>query len=210
MAEKERATYDDQLGLSRISALSDGVFSIVITLVLFDIKLPPDTSAENLGERLLSLYPIFFSFIATFVVIGTYWVGHHAVFRHIRRYDRKLLWINILFLLWVAFLPFPTSLLGRYGATFPGIAIYGGNLIAVGVSLAAIWRHATKGNALTDDNLDKRIIQIAYSRILAAPIVALLSIVIALFSPKASIVIFSLIGVGYLFPSRIDRISHKK
>ena len=153
--------FEDQLGLSRIAALSDGVFSIVITLVIFDIKLPTDTTAENLGERVLSLYPIFLSFLATFVVIGTYWVGHHAMFRHIKRYDRKLLWLNILFLLCVAFLPFPTSLLGRYGATFTGILIYGGNLIAVGVSLAAIWRQATKNYALTDSNLDERISRLA-------------------------------------------------
>lgn len=200
-----RVFFEDQFGISRITSLSDGVFSIVITLLVFDIKLPSDTTADNLSEKLLTLYPIFLSYIATFLIIGIYWVGHHAVFRHLRRYDRTFLWINLVFLLLVAFMPFPTVLLGRYGATQIGIVAYGSTLVVIGVVLAAMWRYATCDYRLIDHELSPRIIELAFKRILFAPGMALISIAVSFFSKSGSLAIFFLSAVYYFLPGRIDR-----
>src|SRR5215471_1982543 len=103
-----------QLGRNRIEALTDGVFAVAMTLLVLDIRVPelhqPLATAE-LPLKLLSLWPKFLSYTISFVILGVYWVGHHVQLSFIRRADRPLLWINILFLLWVALVPFPIGLL---------------------------------------------------------------------------------------------------
>src|SRR5215469_15788500 len=119
-----------QLGRNRIEALTDGVFAVAMTLLVLDIRVPelqPLATAE-LPLKLLSLWPKFLSYTISFVILGVYWVGHHVQLSFIRRADRPLLWINILFLLWVALVPFSTALLSEYATTRIAIAIYGANL----------------------------------------------------------------------------------
>src|SRR5262249_58864256 len=102
----------------------------------------PLATAE-LPLKLLSLWPKFLSYTISFVILGVYWVGHHVQLSFIRRADRPLLWINIFFLLWVALVPFSTALLSEYAKTRLAIAIYGANLIAIGLTLALHWWYAT-------------------------------------------------------------------
>ena len=137
-----------QLGRNRIEALTDGVFAVAMTLLVLDIKVPelqqPLATAE-LPLKLVALWPKFLSYTISFVILGVYWVGHHVQLSFIRRADRPLLWINILFLLWVALVPFSTALLSEYSNTRLAIAIYGANLIAIGLTLALHWWRFTPG-----------------------------------------------------------------
>src|ERR1700737_1299223 len=106
-----------QLSRNRIEALTDGVFAVAMTLLVLDIKvpeLPQPMATDELLRQLLALWPKFLSYVISFVILGVYWVGHHVQLSFIRRADRPLLWINILFLLWVALVPFSTALLGEY------------------------------------------------------------------------------------------------
>jgi uncharacterized membrane protein len=102
--------------IERIVFFSDAVFAIAITLLALEIRVPdvPDDPAA-LREAFLALGPVFFSFFISFWFVGTYWVAHHRVFHHIGGYDRRLLFINLLFLMWIVLLPFSSSLLGEYG-----------------------------------------------------------------------------------------------
>jgi uncharacterized membrane protein len=128
-----------QLSRNRIEALTDGVFAVAMTLLVLDIKVPelePPSATAELPLKLLALWPKFLSYLISFVILGVYWVGHHIQLSFIRRADRPLLWINVLFLLWVALVPFSTALLGEYAKTRIAIAVYGANLIAIGLSQA--------------------------------------------------------------------------
>ncbi len=100
---------------TRIEALSDGVFAIAMTLMIFYIKVPQVPSERvtaELTRRLLDLWPQFLVYVISFVMLGVYWVGHHNQYRHIRRTNRILLWINNALLLSVTLIPFSTSLVG--------------------------------------------------------------------------------------------------
>ena len=109
---------EDTRGLDRIIFFSDAVFAIVMTLLILDISvpdIPQDSATAELPARVLDLWSKFFSYALSFMVIGTYWMAHHGTFRYFRTYDRMLMWLNLLFLLSISFVPFPTALLGEYG-----------------------------------------------------------------------------------------------
>jgi uncharacterized membrane protein len=137
----------------RIVNLSDGVFAIAITLLVLDIRvpdIPEGMVATELPAALLSLWPKYFGYVLSFVVISTLWVIHHSIFRPIRAYDRGLLYLNFLFLMFVAFVPFPTLLLGEYGNHQLPVAIYAGTLAAGRMLLTAIHWYSTRNERLVD------------------------------------------------------------
>ncbi len=100
------------LTTGRITAFSDGVFSIAITLLVLNLCVPtvPGELLDQLGKQ----WPSLLSYILSFVIVGIYWVAHHNMFHYIKRSDRPFLWINILLLMCVAFIPFPAGLLGQF------------------------------------------------------------------------------------------------
>lgn len=113
---------------SRLEAFSDGVFAIVITLLILDIRFP-EVDYSQFAATLTSLLPRILMYMLSFVIIGLYWVSHHNSMQVVQKIDRDFLWINILFLLCVSFIPFPTSLVGRYPFEALPIIIYGITLI---------------------------------------------------------------------------------
>jgi uncharacterized membrane protein len=117
---------------SRLEAFSDGVFAIVITLLILDIRFP-DVPYSQFIEALGSVWPRILAYVLSFIIIGLYWVIHHNSMHAMKKTDRGFLWLNILFLLCVSFIPFPTSLLGRYPFQAWPIVIYGITLITCDV-----------------------------------------------------------------------------
>ena len=99
-------------GIGRILALSDGVFAIALTLLILDIAVPATTSDDDLTKVLLDLWPRYLAFALSFLVISRFWVIHRQAFRLIVRGDPALVWLNLLLLLFISFLPFPTAVLG--------------------------------------------------------------------------------------------------
>ena len=129
---------------SRLEAFSDGVFAIVITLLILDIRFP-DVDYSQFGATLVSLLPRILAYVMSFIIIGVYWVTHHNSMHAIKKTDRSFLWLNILLLLCISFIPFPTSLLGRYPFQAWPIIIYGFTLIASNVvgylMIVYVWYH---------------------------------------------------------------------
>lgn len=114
---------------SRLEAFSDGVFAIVITLLILDIRFP-EVPYKDFAENLVLLLPRILAYVMSFIIIGLYWVTHHNSMHAMKKTDRGFLWLNILLLLCVSFIPFPTSLLGRYPFQAGPIVFYGATLIA--------------------------------------------------------------------------------
>jgi len=98
----------------RIEAFSDGVFAIAITLLIIEIGVPQVTGEERLSEKLGDLWPSYGAYVLSFVMIGIYWANHHSLFRLFVRTDHFFLVLNVFFLMAIAFLPFPTAVLGEY------------------------------------------------------------------------------------------------
>jgi uncharacterized membrane protein len=172
--------------LDRLIFFSDAVFAIVMTLLVLDIRVP-DVAAREVPGLVFELWPKIFSYVLSFLVIGLYWIGHHQTFRYVRSYDRTLLWLNLLFLLSISFIPFPTDLLGEYGELRFAVIFYAASLALARLLLALVWWYVFSGPIRTSDELDRGLAKFHLLRSLAIPAIFLLSIGIAFFSPNAAI-----------------------
>lgn len=155
--------------LERLLFFSDAVFAIAITLLAIDINapdLPAGAARDELPRRVFDLAPAIAAYVISFLVIGRYWIAHHRLFHYIVRYDGRLLWLNLLFLLAIGFLPFPPDLLSRYGDTPFAAACYAAFLAVVGLLLAALWAYAAAGHRLVDRHLDRDLIRRTLLRLL--------------------------------------------
>jgi uncharacterized membrane protein len=180
-----------ELGLERIVFFSDAVMAIAITLLAIDIKVPEiaaSAARSELPARLSELSPQIMSFVISFVVVGIYWMSHHRYFGFIQRYDRWLMLLNLLFLLFIAAMPFSTGLLGQFAYLPLGVIVYAADVVAIGLSLSALWGYASHGHRLVDPALDPRLIRTMSVRAFVAPMVFLLSIPIGLTSPFGAMV----------------------
>ncbi len=136
----------------RIEAFSDGVFAIAITLLVLDLKPPPEFE-HGLWRALLHEWPQFAAYLTSFFIIGIMWVNHHSMFRAIVSSDRILMFFNLLLLLWTSLLPFPTSLVAEHlrdGGTNAAVAeaVYSANLTLAAIAFSLIWMHAVRGGRL--------------------------------------------------------------
>jgi len=141
---------------ARVLALSDGVFAIIITLLVLEIHVPELTQGQSLAEALGEVRPSFNAFVITFILTGMYWVGHRDLFALIRRTDRGLVWLNILYLLPLCLLPFGAGMLGRYEHEPVALRIYGLLLVAIALMRVVIWLYATSRPHLLWQRLDDR------------------------------------------------------
>jgi uncharacterized membrane protein len=186
-AERGREAGRDR---DRIVNLSDGVFAIAITLLVLDIRvpdIPENMVASELPAALLALWPKYLGYVLSFVVISTFWTIHHSIFRPIRIYDRGLLYLNFLFLMFVAFVPFPTSLLGEYGDRRLPVAIYAGTLAVGRLLLTAIHWYSARNDQLLHEVQDPADVRFYLIRGLSLSVIFLLSIGVSFFSVSAAI-----------------------
>ena len=211
MADSQEQKIEGGRELDRIVFFSDAVFAIAITLLVLNIEvpdIPPDLVSEELPGRLLDLWPNLLSYVLSFLVILMFWTAHHSIFRPIKSYDRGLIWLNSLFLMFIAFLPFPTALLGAYPDQQLVVAIYAGSFAITRLLLTAVWWYATSGHRLVDDGLDLGTIRAWSVRGLAIPLVFLISIVVSFFSVEAAVYSWLLLFVVDFVLLRILRRYH--
>jgi uncharacterized membrane protein len=160
--------------LDRVVFFPDAVFAIAITLLVLDIRAPDGLSPTELSAQLLDLWPKFLSYVISFLVILMYRMAHLGVFRSIKRYDRGLIWLTSLFLMCVALLPYPTSLLGEKGENQLAVVIHAASLAVARLLLTAVWWHASNGHRPIDEKLPMSTIRAYRIRRLAIPLVFLI------------------------------------
>ena len=178
-------------GLGRILALSDGVFAFSLTLLVVSLSVPTATSNSALASQLLDQAPTYFSYIISFVAVASIWYGHHESFKYIRRYDGRLIALNFGSLLLIAFLPFPTAVLGRNQQEPLAAILYALTLALSNLFFAATWWHASRGRRLVRSDLSPEIVRLRFYRTLGGTLVFLLSIPIALWRPIAAEIVWS-------------------
>ncbi|HJV03844.1 MAG TPA: TMEM175 family protein [Actinomycetota bacterium] len=171
-------------GLQRIESFADGVIAIAITLLVLTLaEPPPDVEGARLVREVLRQWPHFLAYGISFVVVGRFWVVHHHLFRYVQRYDPGFLALNLAFLLTLAFLPYPTELLGDHSADPFAILFYAGSVAAASLASTALWIYATRGHRLVDPRLPEVEIRHVRQRSLVNGVVFLISIPLALVSP---------------------------
>jgi len=188
---------------SRIEALADGVFAIVLTLMVFEIRVAD--ADVPLPRALALLWPNFFAYAVSFVQLGIYWAGHRNQFAFIEREDHTLRWINLLFLALVSLIPFSAQLIGNHLTEPLALGIYAGNMIAVGLVLSWHWVYANRLHLVADD-LPPGVLSTGIRRTLTAPVLYAVALPITIWSPVSALVLFALVPLFYLFPALIDRL----
>jgi TMEM175 potassium channel family protein len=177
-------------GIGRILALSDGVFAVAITLLIFEIALPATTSAADLPKALLGLWPRYLAYFVSFVVIARFWVAHRMAFRLIARDDAVLVWLNLLLLMFVAFLPFPTAVVGEHGGSPAAAVFYASSVVLVSLASAAYWWYASGRGSLLRPDARRAQVRAMRARSLASPVFFALTLPIALFAPYAAEIVW--------------------
>ena len=186
LRERRTAVFDNEMGLERLVLFSDAVFAIAITLLALEIRLPVEAAHltnQQLQANLLAIWPKYLSFIISFLVIGNFWIAHHRRFSLITRYDNRLLLLNLFFLMAIAFIPFPTSVISENGNRTATI-FYALAITVTGLLSALLWWYATWENRLVDRNMDSRVARRNLLSILTTPIVFLLSIGLTFINPE--------------------------
>jgi uncharacterized membrane protein len=183
LAEVPASAHRESLGLERIILFSDAVFAIVITLLVLpltaEIELPE--GGRDLAAHVWSQWPKVLSFLVSFLVIGQFWIAHHRMFEHVRRYDQGLLWFNLVSLLTVSFLPFPTALIGarlESDDAFP-VVFYAASMTVSSIALTTTWFYAVR-RKLIGAAVPVSQVRTFSARALATSVIFLLSIGAAL------------------------------
>ncbi|MGZ5311939.1 MAG: TMEM175 family protein [Solirubrobacterales bacterium] len=147
-----RSTYPrDGVEFARVVNFSDGLFAIAMTLLVIGIEVPDlsdEVSVGALADALGDNSASFVSFLISFLVIGRYWIAHHRFFSLLREMDQGLVWLNLIYLLFVAFLPFPTALLGNFFENPLSIAVYAVTVAIVSGMEVVLFRHAHRAGLM--------------------------------------------------------------
>jgi len=200
-----------EMSTARIEAFSDGVFAIVMTLLVLEIHVPRVTGGNIsavLGNSLLALMPKFLSYILSFGIVSVWWVAHHHFFDLLQKSDRGLLWFNNVFLLWLAFVPFPTALMGDYPAARVAVMTYAGVMALTGLSFSWMRYYAFYVAGLGHAHLDRQLIRGAMLKSVLNPSLHILAILVAFASTKVAIGLLVIIPLLFFFPSALERQTH--
>jgi uncharacterized membrane protein len=190
----------------RLETFSDGVFAIAITLLVLLFDVPDVSEGRSLGHVLARQWPSYASYAVSFITIGIIWVNHHTLFRHIVRVDRVFLFINVLFLMCVAFLPYPTAVIARYVRSDDATAaavMYGLSLTATAICFNVLWQYAARGYRLLAADADRREVAGITRSYWPGAFLYAGATGIAFASATASVILFILLALFYVLSSTL-------
>src|SRR5919199_3031073 len=172
--------------LDRLFALTDGVYAIALTLLAIELVLPAGSDhlhGEELLGSILDSWPKVLAFLTSFTLIAIFWHGGHRAFHYLRRYDGTLDWLSLLQLLCIAFLPFPTAIVGEHISDPVAQEFYFAAILVTALATMALWWYASSGHRLVDPELHPGVIRRFHMTLLVGPV-------------AGSIALMALIGVG--------------
>lgn len=183
---------------ARLEAFSDGVFAIVITLLVLELRVHQNFSLDALHRELLAQLPRLGAYVLTFLSVGVFWVAHHLMLGAAERVDRTLLWINLFFLLFVALLLFAAGVLGGYPHAVETVRLYGLNMVCVEVFLIAFWARITRH--LLKPSIKPKYVNAGFQRTYAGLGLYAAGAVSAFFVPPwLGVALFWLVPVSYVY-----------
>jgi uncharacterized membrane protein len=198
---------DSERDIGRILAYSDGVFAIAATLLVLNIRIPTvGPNAPAMSAQLLRQWPMILAYFISFFVIGGFWVGHHRTFGYLVRWDRRLLWLNLVLLFCIAFMPVPTGMIGqRTGEVFVTV-FYASWVLLTGLVAMAIWAYCAWNGRLISAELEPRqALRVGLMQNGVSPAIFALSIPVAFFSTAAASVMWVLVAlVQFVLTPAVD------
>jgi uncharacterized membrane protein len=192
----------------RLKALADGVFAIVMTLMVLQLGVPVAkglSKETELLRELGKLWPEFLIYVLSFMILGVFWFMHHAVFSVVRMFDTTLVWLNILFLMFVSLIPFSTALAGKNGFMTVTAVVYGVNMLLIFNFGWASWAFITGKRKLVDKSIDPIMIRGGNRMGLFYAAVMWASIGLAFFVPAVSFFIYSLVVLAFIIFSLLGK-----
>ncbi len=181
---------------SRLDSLSDGIFAIVMTILVFEIHVPDffgRISNQDLLMTIMSMYPLFLSYLLSFLLLFTYWRSHHYIASVLaKNIDIPFSNLNALFFVFVCLIPFSAATLGKFSHTQTSIILFAINVICIGLSLFWMRRYVLFSNTIENNPVTQVENEHAYTRILFPVFSAILAIVISFYNIELSLLLFTL------------------
>lgn len=206
--DESPAIQDDDFGTQRLEAFSDGVFAIAITLLIIEIKVPHLAAGEgeSLTRALLGLWTSYFAYALSFLSIGIYWANHHAIFKLYRKTDHLFILLNVLFLMCISFLPFPTAVLADYiddsGQRGTAVTFYTVGLLLPALSWMLMWLYASANYRLIDRRLEASFVRHLTMKFLASVVIYLAAVIVSFWSYALALVVCVGLTFSYLLPTK--------
>jgi uncharacterized membrane protein len=204
--EDEIPNLEEMPSPARLEAFSDGVFAIIITLLVLDLRVPREAAlqGEPLQAALLHQWPVYVTYVLSFLQVGVVWANHHTMFHYIRRTDHVLLVLNLLLLLFVAILPFTTAVLSEYARGTPldrrlAAFVYSAALGVAGLWFVAMWKHALRAR-LVDHRADPYRLQALARHWSLIPVFYCVAFALALLDVRLSLMMYILLLLYYALP----------
>lgn len=186
---------------ARVESFSDGVFAFAITLLVLGVPVPDLAVADDAHLRIALMKAVhqLVPYLTSFATIGIIWLNHHALFHAAQRVDHPVLVLNLLLLLVVSFIPFPTAVLGRYGALPASAFLYGCVLTALGATFTLLSFCIEKRGLRAKENLRRSRWELM--RNLTGTVTYPAATILSLWRPQASVLIYFLLAAFYLLPA---------
>jgi uncharacterized membrane protein len=187
----------------RLEMFADGVMAIAITLLILEVRVPLLLNG-SLRTALADQWPSYAAFVVSFLTIGIIWVNHHHMFKLIARSTHAFLMLNVVFLMTISALPFPTALVATYlrdpHSRPVATAVYGGVMTSVAIMFNLVWRYAGKDHRLLVPGISDQALAKMNRDYLAGPITYGAATIIAFIEPYISLAIFAALCVYWLLP----------
>lgn len=204
---------DPRLTPGRMENLTDCIFAFAMTLLVIGIdlpgniptNLPPSNLNHALISHILSIGLDFEMYVIAFITLGGLWYGHLEQFRFIKYIDGRLLWNNMIGLIFIAFLPYSTNLAGDYSQVQSGVALLEVNLLIIGIIFYQHWSYATSQAHLTIDTVAPDIIRQGKEKNLSLIALSLIALILSFLSPPLSVLTYLLLPFLYVTRYRAGR-----
>ena len=196
-------------GKGRLESLTDGVFAIIMTILVFNISVPElilftegDFASERLSAKFADLWPDFLAYVISFSTLGAFWVAHHRIFRWILYVDRPLIWINISFLMIIGLIPFSTTLLTQYLDSQNSIFAFSFNAILAGLLIYVIYYYVKRNPDLVDKSIQALIEKSSSRRVVATILTYSVAIIFSFIYLQASLFLLLLVLIPEIIPDK--------
>lgn len=194
----------DTTETARLETFADGVMAIAITLLILEVSVPEVESGESLATALVRQWPSYAAYVVSFLTIGIIWVNHHHLFTVVNRTDNTFLVLNVVFLMTIAALPWPTALVAAHileeGARTTATVVYGLIMTSIAIMFNVVWRYAAHEKRLLADGVDEGALRKVSRSYLSGPITYLAATLLALVNGWASLAVFAALALYWMIP----------
>ena len=208
MLPQKRDVVGNRWGTGRVEAFSDGVFAIAITLLILEVGVP-EASFDNLWRGIVDQWPSYLAYATSFLTIGGIWLAHHGIFRRLQSANQQVMLINLLLLMAVSFLPFPTKLMAEAihdtSAERAAVIFYGGSLLVISLLISALWASISRDRELLRPEVTEKEVNAILIATTPNHGFYIGVIVLAIFAPKVAAIGYLVIAVYALLKIRGDQ-----